>query len=327
MRRVHGVLNDPGDGVVLVGDHGVFAQVAEGQLAEHLLGGDPFPHGRGGDARQHVSGAQLPGLVQDFLDRTECIRCPEEDGLQLHGCSTKKSVVRGRHAGNGGDPEGDGRASRRAPSDAAAFGKRTYAEASGPSRAGRNPQGAAPARRFPCRAGHSPPRKAAGPAPHGNRLRAYSQNSKPIGRPDGEGVPVPAATRGTAQRAAGTPSARIQPPSHAGNGCKPTFPAFSGKPAAHAGDGQPAGSHWRGTAVRTETGPGAPEASAGIRPRRPCGERLRDRCAAPALCRFPPSEREASSGRRKPPVPQAAPPSARGAAPRAASRKGNGGYL
>ena len=62
------------------------------------------------------------------------------------------------------------------------------------------PEGAAPARRFPCGAGHSPPRKAAGPAPHGNGLRAYSQNSKPIGRPDGEGVPVPAATRGTAAK-------------------------------------------------------------------------------------------------------------------------------
>ena len=47
-------------------------------------------------------------------------------------------------------------------------------------------------------------------------------------------------------RAAGTPSARIQPPPHAGNGCKPTFPAFSDKPAARAGNGPPAGSHWRG---------------------------------------------------------------------------------
>ena len=74
------------------------------------------------------------------------------------------------------------------------------------------PEGAAPARRFPCGAGHSPPRKAAGPAPHGNGLRAYSQNSKPIGRPDGEGVPVPAATRGTGSPlvpiGGGPPSAR-----------------------------------------------------------------------------------------------------------------------
>ena len=55
----------------------------------------------------------------------------------------EKNVARRRHAGDGGAPEGDGRASRRAPGDAAAFGKRACAEASGPSRAGRpRPRGA-----------------------------------------------------------------------------------------------------------------------------------------------------------------------------------------
>ena len=37
-----------------------------------------------------------------------------------------------------------------------------------PAGLGGTPTGAAPARRFPCGAGHSPPRKAAGPAPHRN---------------------------------------------------------------------------------------------------------------------------------------------------------------
>jgi len=81
---MHGILNDARHGVVFIRDYGMFAQVAKRQLAEHLLGGDPLPHGRGGDARKHVSGAQLPGLVQDFLDRTECIRCPEKDRFQFH---------------------------------------------------------------------------------------------------------------------------------------------------------------------------------------------------------------------------------------------------
>ena len=42
----------------------MFAQVAKRQLAEHLLGGDAFLHGRGGNARQHIAGAQFPRLVQ-----------------------------------------------------------------------------------------------------------------------------------------------------------------------------------------------------------------------------------------------------------------------
>ena len=148
----------------------------------------------------------------------------------------EKNVAPRRHAGDGGAPEGDGRASRRAPGDAAAFGKRACAEASGPARGG-----GAPARRSPCGAGHSPPRKAAGPAPHGNGLRAYSQNPKPIGHTNGEGVPVPATKRGTEE-----PPGRPQR-------------EYSHRPAR--GTGRPL-AHIGGTALRTGTGPGAPEASA-----------------------------------------------------------------
>ena len=34
------------------------------QLAEHLLGGDAFLHGRGGNPRQNIAGAQFPRLIQ-----------------------------------------------------------------------------------------------------------------------------------------------------------------------------------------------------------------------------------------------------------------------
>lgn len=105
-RRVHDILNDPGDDVILVGDHGVFAQVAERQLVEHLLGGDPLPHGWGGDARKHVFGAQFTGPVQDPLDRAECIRCPEKDGLQLRGCFMKKTLPGGGTPGTAAPREG-----------------------------------------------------------------------------------------------------------------------------------------------------------------------------------------------------------------------------
>ena len=198
----------------------------------------------------------------------------------------EKNVAPRRHAGDGGAPEGDGRASRRAPADAAAFGKRACAEASGPSRAGRpRPRGAASARRSPCGAGHSPPRKAAGPAPHGNGLRAYSQNPKPIGHTNGEGVPVPATKRGT-EEPPGRPQREYSHRPTRGTAATPTFR----KPAARAGNGPPAGSHWRGRPPHRNgegTGPGAPEASAETQ--------------APAA--------RAGSG-----IPRA-------------SRKGNGGYL
>ena len=169
----------------------------------------------------------------------------------------EKNVAPRRHAGDGGAPEGDGRASRRAPADAAAFGKRACAEASGPSRAGRpRPRGGAPARRSPCGAGHSPPRKAAGPAPHGNGLRAYSQNPKPIGHTNGEGVPVPATKRGT-EEPPGRPQREYSHRPTRGTAANP--PSASPRPVR--GTGRPL-AHIGGAALRTGTGPGAPEASA-----------------------------------------------------------------
>ena len=45
-------------------DYRMFAQVAKRQLAEHLLGGDAFLHGRGGNPRQNIAGAQFPRLIQ-----------------------------------------------------------------------------------------------------------------------------------------------------------------------------------------------------------------------------------------------------------------------
>ena len=173
----------------------------------------------------------------------------------------EKNVARRRHAGDGGAPEGDGRASRRAPGDAAAFGKRACAEASGPSRAGRpRPRGGAPARRSTCGAGHSPPRKAAGPAPHGNGLRAYSQNPKPIGHTNGEGVPVPATKRGT-EEPPGRPQREYSHRPTRGTAANPPSPPSQASPPPTRGTGRPL-AHIGGAALRTGTGPGAPEASA-----------------------------------------------------------------
>ena len=257
-RRVHGVLNDPRDGVVLVGDHGVFAQVAERQLAEHLLGGDPLPHGRGGDARKHVSGAQLPGLVQDFLDRTECIRCPEKDGLQLHGCSTKKTLPRGGTPGMAAPRKGmDGppaaRLGMRRPS-----GSGHVRRQAAPAGLGGPARGGPPARRSPCGAGHSQPRKAAGPAPHGNGLRAYSQNPKPIGHTNGEGVPVPATKRGT-EEPPGRPQREYSHRPTRGTAATPPSPPSQASPPPARG-AAPRALPGKGTAATCRT-------ASGFRPR------------------------------------------------------------
>ena len=157
----------------------------------------------------------------------------------------EKNVAPRRHAGDGGAPEGDGRASRRAPADAAAFGKRACAEASGPSRAGRpRPRGAPlpegplagratlrPARLPGLRhtgtgSGHIPKIQSLSDTPTGKGFQSQPPSGRRKSRRDALSANTATAPRGE----------RLQT----------TFPAFSGKPAAHAGNGPPAGSHWRG---------------------------------------------------------------------------------
>ena len=122
------------------------------------------------------------------------------------------------------------------------------------------PEGGAPARRSPCGTGHSPPRKAAGPAPHGNGLRAYSQNPKPIGHTNGEGVPVPATKRGT-EEPPGRPQREYSHRPTRGTAANPPSPPSQTSPPPVRGTGRPL-AHIGGAALRTGTGPGAPEASA-----------------------------------------------------------------
>ena len=81
---MHGILNDARHGVVFIRDCGMFAQVAKRQLAEHLLGGDTFLHGRGGNARQHIAGAQFPRLVQHVPHRIEAVGFAEKSRFQFH---------------------------------------------------------------------------------------------------------------------------------------------------------------------------------------------------------------------------------------------------
>ena len=83
-RSMHGILNDARHGVVFIRDYGMFAQVAKRQLAEHLLGGDAFLHGRGGNARQHIAGAQFPRLVQHVPHRIEAVGFAEKSRFQFH---------------------------------------------------------------------------------------------------------------------------------------------------------------------------------------------------------------------------------------------------
>ena len=188
---------------------------------------------------------RLPGLVQDFLDRTECIRCPEKDGLQLHGCSTKKTLPGGGTPGMAAPRKGmDGppaaRLGMRRPSGSGHVRRQAApAGLGGPARGGR------PCPKVPLRDGPLS-------APQGCRACATRERAPGI-FPKSKAYRTHQRGRGSSPshqagdgRAAGTPSARIQPPPRAGNGCKPTFPAFSGKSAAHAGNGPPAGSHWRG---------------------------------------------------------------------------------
>ena len=72
---MHGILNDARHGVVFIRDYGMFAQVAKRQLAEHLLGGN---------ARQHIAGAQFPRLVQHVPHRIEAVGFAEKSRFQFH---------------------------------------------------------------------------------------------------------------------------------------------------------------------------------------------------------------------------------------------------
>ena len=178
----------------------------------------------------------------------------------------EKNVARRRHAGDGGAPEGDGRASRRAPRDAAAFGKRACAEASGPSRAGRpRPRGGAPLPEGPL-AGRATLRPARLPG-----LRHTETGSGHIPKiqslsdtPTGKGFQSQPPSGGRKSRRDALSANNSHRPTR-GAAANPPSPPSQASPPPARGAGRPL-AHIGGAALRTGTGPGAPEASAKPRP-------------------------------------------------------------
>ena len=81
------ILDDPGHLVLLIGDGGAVAQIVQGQIGEHHLGGHSLLCGFGGNACQLVAGFFLVCLRHDFPNRFELVHMAEQLCLQDHASS------------------------------------------------------------------------------------------------------------------------------------------------------------------------------------------------------------------------------------------------